>query len=85
MTMDNRLIPTETMKTIVTNSAEFKAIGKIRMASNLTFCEVSAQEYSAVELLSLITNKVLFSADECAEGWRLAINNEAIINIQEGE
>lgn len=73
------------MKTIVTNSAEFKAIGKIRMASNLTFCEVSAQEYNAVELLSLITNKVLFSADECAEGWRLAINNDVITDIKEDE
>lgn len=73
------------MKTIVTNCAEFKAIGKIRMASNLTFCEVSAQEYSAVELFALITNKVLYSADECAEGWRLAIYNDAITDIQEGE
>lgn len=73
------------MKTIVTNCAEFKAIGKIKMSNSLTFCEVSAQEYSAVQLLSLITNKVLFSADECAEGWRLSINNDAIINIREEE
>lgn len=73
------------MKTIVTNCAEFKAIGKISMSNSLTFCEVSAQEYNAVELLSLIGSKVLFSADERAEGWRLAINNDAIINIREEE
>lgn len=73
------------MRTIVTNRAEFKAIGQIRMSSSLTFCEVSAQDYSAVELLSLVTNKVLYSADECAEGWRLAINNGAITNIKEDE
>ena len=73
------------MKTIVTKYAEFKPVGKIRLGDCLTFCEVSAQEYSAMELLSLITNKVLYSADECAEGWRLAINNDSIINIQEGE
>lgn len=73
------------MRTIVTNRAEFKAIGQIRISNSLTFCEVSAQDYSAVELLSLVTNKVLCSAYECAEGWRLAIKNGAITNIKEDE